>query len=340
MKPDASPTERFNGWFVRPIEKLRELPEGDGAFAAMMIALPLYERSIIARLKLDGKPTSEQDIARAIGADLKLNEGQHKVFWAMFRNGFMHQGMTMTGKTQWLVGHRYGALPEFRTYEGRSCICIDPWKFAVRVLDAFLKDPRLITASESFPLAGVFPVRADAFSPAATVNTTNKPDNRFHKGVVSRIIFLGGLPGSGKTKHMDQLAQGGWELYDDFQANAYENSPRFPKARRYAELIQSLQSGHKCVVADIRFVCSDYRAEAQRVLQMDVGELSIEWRVFANDPGRCSQNIQCAAGSRQAAPRLAALEEFSQKYSLPQGVVPIPVWQPEVAHPNDLEEET
>jgi hypothetical protein len=47
MKPDASPTERFNGWFVKSIEKLRELPEGDGAFAAMMIALPLYERRIM-----------------------------------------------------------------------------------------------------------------------------------------------------------------------------------------------------------------------------------------------------------------------------------------------------
>lgn len=170
MKPDASPAERFNGWFVKSIEKLKELPEGDGAFAAMMIALPLYERSIIAKLKLDGKPRGEEDIARAIGADLELNEGQRKVFWEMFRNGFMHQGMTKAGKTQWLLSHRFGALPEFRTYEEQSCVCIDPWKFADRVLSAFLKDSRLITASESFPLAGVFPVRADAFSPPAAMN--------------------------------------------------------------------------------------------------------------------------------------------------------------------------
>jgi len=153
-----------------------------------------------------------------------------------------------------------------------------------------------------------------------SMNTAGQTD-----WVVPRLILLGGLPGSGKTTHMDQLAKDGWVLYDDFQANAYDNSPRFPKARRYAELIQDLRRGHKCVVADIRFVCADYRTEAQRVLQEDVGELSLEWRLFANDPLQCTQNIQFAVGSRQAAPRLVALKEFSRKYSLPSGVVPMPV---------------
>jgi hypothetical protein len=172
MRLGASPTERFSGWFVKSIEKLKELPEGDGAFAAMMIVLPLYERCIIAKLKLAGKPTGDESIAHAIGADLELDEHQRKVFWSMFRHGFMHQGMTMAGKTQWLVSHRYGALPKFRNYEGRSCVCIDPWKFSDRVLNAFLEDPRLITASESFPLADVFPVRADAFSPVVATGQT------------------------------------------------------------------------------------------------------------------------------------------------------------------------
>jgi hypothetical protein len=151
-----------------------------------------------------------------------------------------------------------------------------------------------------------------------------KPDS-LHTEVVPRIILLGGLPGSGKTPHIDQLSQDGWELYDDFQANAYDNSPRFPKARRYAELIQSLRRGQRCVVSDIRFVCADYRADAQQVLQKAVGELALDWRLFAKDPLQCAKNIQSVAGQRPAEPRLAALEEFSRKYSLPQGVVPLPV---------------
>jgi hypothetical protein len=74
----------------------------------------------------------------------------------MFRIGFMHQAMPRAGMTKWVVSDRYGALPEFKTYEGHSCICLDPWKFVDRVLDKFKQDPRLIIASESFPLADVF----------------------------------------------------------------------------------------------------------------------------------------------------------------------------------------
>lgn len=166
MKPGAGPNERFNGWFVRAVDKLRELPGGDGAFAAMMIVLPLYERYIIAKLKLSGGQTGEQDITREIGADLGLDEGQWRTFWEMFRNGFMHQGMVKAGQTQWVVSDRFGAVPEFRTLNGQKCVCIDPWKFADRVLGAFVLDSRLIIASESFPLAEVFPLRGEAFSPA------------------------------------------------------------------------------------------------------------------------------------------------------------------------------
>jgi len=44
MKPGASLIDRFNGWFVEPIEKLKELPEGDGGFLALSAALFLCER--------------------------------------------------------------------------------------------------------------------------------------------------------------------------------------------------------------------------------------------------------------------------------------------------------
>ena len=167
MRRDATPTERFDAWFVRSIEKLKELPEGDGAFAAMMIALPLYERLIFARLKVAGRSTAQEDIARAIGDDLGLSQAERKVFWDMFRVGFMHRGMVKAGRTQWLVSHKFGAEPEFRTYAGQRCVCVDPWKFADRVLAAFSEDTRLITASESFPLADVFALDANALPPPA-----------------------------------------------------------------------------------------------------------------------------------------------------------------------------
>lgn len=176
MKQNASPIERFDGWFVKSIKKMNELPEGDGAFAAMMVALPLYERYIIGKLKMDGKPSGEEDIRKEIAADLELDVHQRGIFWEMFRNGFMHQGMGKAGKTKWMVGHTFGELPEFKTVDGHSYVCLDPWKFADRVLDRFQKDHRLITASESFPLADVF-----CLSQAAP--NEDKPERRSCGGI-------------------------------------------------------------------------------------------------------------------------------------------------------------
>ena len=150
-----SAIELFERWFGNSIDKLRELPTGDGAFAALMIVLPLYERCIIAKLKLAGEETKESDIQRAIGIDLRLDDRQRRIFWDAFRNGFMHQGMARRGRTQWMISHVFGELPEFRTYGGAEWICLDPWKFADRVLAQFRADHRLITASESFPWAGI-----------------------------------------------------------------------------------------------------------------------------------------------------------------------------------------
>jgi len=160
MRPNLKPLDRFNGWFVKPIEKLKELPEGNGGFAVMMISIPLYERYIIAKLKLDGRSTSEEEIGNEVSVDLGLDDRQRRIFWNMIRNGFMHQALPKAGETKWVASDKYGELPEFKTYQGQIYICLDPWKFANRVLEKFIQDPRLISVSESFPLADVFSVSA------------------------------------------------------------------------------------------------------------------------------------------------------------------------------------
>ena len=147
--------DRFERWFGRSVEKLRELPDGDGGFAALMVAIPLYERLIVGRLKLTGSPTGPDEVRAAIGTDLQLSDRERSIFWDMFRNGFMHHGMARDGKTKWVVSHRFGELPEFKEIRGETVVCLDPWKFADRVLDAFRADHRLITASDSFPLASI-----------------------------------------------------------------------------------------------------------------------------------------------------------------------------------------
>ena len=99
-----SSIELFERWFGRSIEKLAELPNGDGAFAALMIALPLYDCFIHAKLKLEGRPTTDAIVQNEMGADLGLTDYQRQVFWDVFRNGFMHQEWPKKAKRSgWLV---------------------------------------------------------------------------------------------------------------------------------------------------------------------------------------------------------------------------------------------
>ena len=145
--------------------------------------------------------------------------------------------------------------------------------------------------------------------------------------MIPRVILVGGLPGSGKTPYLEGLRTAGWEIFDDFQANAHDNSPQFQKARRCGELIQALREGLNCVVADMRLVCSDYQVEAEQVLRAHVGRIALEWRFFENDAAQCEQNIRNAAGTRFPEPRLAKVREFSEKYSVPSDSVRMPVWR-------------
>lgn len=146
----------FHRWFVVPIAELRKLDNGDGAFAALTTVLPLYERAIIARLKLRDCPSTDDAIKAEVEADLQIPADVRARFWAIFRNGFMHQGMGLEGHTKWRISSDYTHSPQLLTKDGVSYVCLDPWKFADHVLAMFKAHPELITASESFPFATIF----------------------------------------------------------------------------------------------------------------------------------------------------------------------------------------
>jgi hypothetical protein len=151
--------ELFNVWFVKPIKSM----DIDGGFVAFMVALALYERLIIAKLKLAGQHIDEESVHRKMAEDLNLTDFQRRVFWRMFRNGLLHQGMPEIGKTQYLFHSSFSAFPQFKKHidSGKTVICIDPSKFADRVLNEFVTSPELILASESFPLASVSEIELD-----------------------------------------------------------------------------------------------------------------------------------------------------------------------------------
>ncbi len=151
----------FERWFGRSVDKLRELPDGSNAFAAAGSRHSALQAVSSLALKLAGSKSGEAEFQEAVGTDLGLEDRQRRIFWQMFRVGFMHQAMVMDGNTKWMVSHVFGATPEFKTIAGVNYICFDPWKFTDRVLTQFRADHRLITASESFPLASIFALPAE-----------------------------------------------------------------------------------------------------------------------------------------------------------------------------------
>jgi len=153
--------DKFRLWYIGPIEKLKELPNGAGGFVAFMVGIALYERLIVAWLKLKEQKADDDAIQKTIKDDLRLTDQERRIFWDMFRNGLFHQAMPKLGKTGYCFNHTFTCYPEFKVLDGHAVICIDPWKFTDRVIKEFLSDPKLIIESVSYPLPSILPIPFD-----------------------------------------------------------------------------------------------------------------------------------------------------------------------------------
>ncbi len=160
MKPGASHMERFDGWFVKPIEKLKELPEGDGGFLALSAALFLCERYYRALTDtLHGKRDDEQFKIEA-AKDFGMSLDDFKCFWMVYRNGMQHQGTPR----KYLDKHRvkyssqiadeFNAIPEvYKINAYKREIRLNVWKFADLMITKFKTNPKVFekAIARTFP---------------------------------------------------------------------------------------------------------------------------------------------------------------------------------------------
>ena len=151
--------EFFIAWFAKPIQSL----DIDGGFVAFMVTLALYERLIHAKLQIKGKDT-KSNFFDYMATDLGLTLDERRDFWDMFRHGMLHRGMPKIDKekqkttTGYIFQSDFSAYPEFKMYYGQPIICIDPTKFAARILDEFIQSPELILLADLFPFPTVGPI--------------------------------------------------------------------------------------------------------------------------------------------------------------------------------------
>jgi len=143
------------------------------------------------------------------------------------------------------------------------------------------------------------------------------------------VVFVAGLPGSGKTRLLQSSADPA-NLFDDFKSNAISDNPAFDHARRLPELLALLRAGQTCFVSDIDLCREPAQEDAENYLRAHVPGLVIEWLFFEKSPEQCKANVRVRATvtGRDAELEAANVERYAACYSIPRGATVRPVWKP------------
>ena len=129
-----------------------------------------------------------------------------------------------------------------------------------------------------------------------------------------------GLPGSGKSYYLKRLRNDGtvrW-ICEDFHADAYRDSEHVVDSRHFALLVENLQHGLVCGVADIAF-CNPVRLqEFLNEIRTRVPKAEIKFHCFKNDKTRCVENVEHRARASVESEK-GLIEKFSPIYTIPEG---------------------
>jgi hypothetical protein len=158
---DAVMHRHFDRWVVAPLAKLKELPDGDGAFAALSIAFGLYERFIDSQLKKAGLKASPKNFHAAASTDFDglVTPENFQRFWEMYRVGMQHayqpkrywENESKGNRWGWDISDKYERYPQVvQTEKDLFIITLDPFKFVEHVLVRHYEHPELLNELSNF----------------------------------------------------------------------------------------------------------------------------------------------------------------------------------------------
>jgi len=170
MAVALTPKRKFIKWFVRPYNRLKRVPTGDGAFVILSMGFQLCERYF--RIKSNTitkhwKYTFLKRAAKAYNTDQTLFGD----FWFLYRHGLQHQGSPKkkvkvhdskkVRRYKWAISDSFTYRPTICNHKGRKVICIYPNEFTAFMLRLFLRNTKLLERSVSHAFGDIFPMPGD-----------------------------------------------------------------------------------------------------------------------------------------------------------------------------------
>lgn len=158
-----TPKERFIRWFIEPVERLKEVDGGGGAFVAMSVGFFLCERYFRSKEGLidDHSPAGNAKFKDAAASHFDVNRKFFADFWNIYRNGMQHQGSPKSAvlgniSYKWRIDGDFPSLPSRWDNAGHTYICINPWGFTELMIRLFLNDEPRIAEISSHELGEIF----------------------------------------------------------------------------------------------------------------------------------------------------------------------------------------
>jgi len=163
--------KKFDRWFVAPIQLLKALSGGDGAFVALSVSFSLFERYVKSDLKRRKVVADSENFFIEASLVTGVEPDLLKKFWGMFRDGMQHylQPKTFTSNGiyyGWAFGESFPALPYYvvNTETDRT-IALNPWKWTEFVVSLYEKDPGILEIMESHAFGGLYTYGSGKASP-------------------------------------------------------------------------------------------------------------------------------------------------------------------------------
>ena len=158
------PKVSFQRWYVDPLRKLQEIPNGDGGFVALSTSCFLYERYAVTVIKGGGGKADRDTKILQFMNDFNTDKPTAEAFWDVIRDGMLHQAMPKTGefgKKTSMGWAFHGSLTKpvgMGKANGNDILLIEPWLFTERVITLWQANLDLLDKSKSFPWAQIVPI--------------------------------------------------------------------------------------------------------------------------------------------------------------------------------------